>query len=272
MDLVSGEFEGCWLGAGGALVYREIPKAACSTLAQLIFHADHGRFFDGDIHDAEEGVMRWPFDPVLMRAAQAGQAFVFSALRNPFARIVSAFQDKICGLQRDGLPYRGILQQMLWERYGVDLHPDADRVAAFRRFMLFVRDVHLTGPVFWQDRHWTPQAQHLRSLTLNGVRFSHLFRIEEFASGVAPVLARVAPDLRPGQLPRFNQSAPLAVPLDCCFDDLTLHLMQEVYRWDFELFGYDRFDPSGACVELDLDMINLRLSDPFAPHWSGLVP
>lgn len=270
MELAPGQYQGCWLGLGGRLVYREVPKAACSALAQLVYHADHGQFFEGDIHDATEGVQRWPFVPDLMAHARAGQAVVFSAVRNPFARIVSAFHDKICTLQRDGLPYRATLRQMLWERYGVDLADGADPVHAFRRFLLFVRDVHLHGPEFWRDRHWTPQAQHLRSVALNGVAFTHLLRVEEMPDALAPVLAAIPGERRPATLPRFNESTRRDLPISSYFDDLSLHLMQELYRWDFELFGYHRFDSDAPPTALDLAAINHRLQNLHPPHWAGL--
>ncbi|MCC5958739.1 MAG: sulfotransferase family 2 domain-containing protein [Rhodobacteraceae bacterium] len=271
MDLAPQRYDGCWLAHDGGVVYREVPKAACSTLAQLVYHADHGRFFDGDIHDAAQGVVKWPFAPDLMGPARAGQAFVFSAVRNPFARILSTFQEKICTLQRDGKPYRGTLRQMLWERYGADLREGADPVPAFRRFLLFVRDVHVFRQRFWFDRHWTAQAQHLRAVTLNGVAFSHLFRIEDWDSGIVPVLEHIPQAHRPEMVPRFNSGPKPAAPLAEYFDDLSLHLMQELYRWDFELFGYDRFAPDArAPGALDLAVINQRLADPHAPHWAGL--
>lgn len=271
MDLAQDQFEGCWLGCGGALVYREVPKAACSTLAQLVYHADHGAFFDGDIHDAREGVVKWPFAPEAMGPAREGAAFVFSAVRNPFARIVSTFHEKVCTLQRDGKPYRGTMRQMLAERYGADLRAGADPVRAFRRFLLFVRDVHVSGQRFWFDRHWTPQAQHLRAVTLNDVAFSHLFRIEDWDSGIVPVLAQIPRARRPEIAVRFNSGPKPVAPLAEYFDELSVHFMQELYRWDFELFGYDRFDPGARPVAaLDLAAINMRLADPHAPHWAGL--
>lgn len=271
MDLVPGQYDGCWLACGGALVYREMPKAACSTLAQLVYHADHGRYFDGDIHDAVQGVVKWPFAPDLMGPARGGRAFVFSAVRNPFARIVSTFHEKVCRLQRDGKPYRGTMRQMLAERYGADLREGADPVAAFRRFLLFVRDVHVFGQRFWFDRHWTPQAQHLRSVTLNQVPLSHVFRIEEWESGVAPVLEHIPQAHRPETVARFNPGPKPVAPLASYFDDLGVHFMQELYRWDFELFGYDRCDPDArAGAALDIEALNQRLADPHAPHWAGL--
>lgn len=266
MDLAQGDLSGVWASRDGALIYREVPKAACSALAQLIYHADHGAFFDGDVHDATSGVTRWPFDPKLIVA----ESLIFSAVRNPYARIVSGFRDKICTLQRDGKPYRNTLRQVLHERYGVDLA--GDPVRAFRRFLLFVRDVTLNRERFWYDRHWTAQAQHLRALPLNGLSYGHLFQIEAMETGLSPVLARVPAATRPAALPRFNANSNTGRPLSDWFDDLSIHLMQELYRWDFELFCYDRFNPAQTApiATLDVDAINMRLSNPHAPHWARL--
>ncbi len=46
------------------------------------------------------------------------------------------------------------------------------------------------------------------------------------------------------------------------FDDLALHLMWEIYRKDFQLFGYDFDDPSrkGPKREIDLEEIHRKLA------------
>ena len=264
LELTRGDLHGTWAAMGGALVYREVPKAACSTLGQVLFHADHGRFFDGDIHDASEGVTRWPFDRTIITP----DSMVFSAVRNPYARILSTFLEKICLDQRDGKPYRHTLRQVLAERYGMEL--GGDPVRAFRRFLLFVRDVTLYRERFWYDRHWTPQVQHLRALPLNGVDYTHLFAVEGLADGLAPVLARIPALTRPASVPRFNAGPKPARPLAEWFDDLSIHLMQELYRWDFEVLGYDRFDPArmAPLSALDPAAISARLRDPHPPHWA----
>lgn len=270
IDLKPGDLSGTWAALDGTLVYREVPKAACSTLGQVLFHADHGTFFAGDIHDATSGVVRWPFD----RTNITAQSFVFSAVRNPYARILSTFLEKVCTDQRDGKPYRNTLRQLLAERYGVDMA--GDPVRAFRRFLLFVRDVMVHRDRFWFDRHWTPQVQHLRALPLNGVDYTYLFAIEGMTQGLAPILApildRIPATTRPAQVPRFNTGPKPTLPLVAWFDDLSIHMMQEIYRWDFELLGYDRFDPdqSRPLAALDAAVISARLRDPHAPHWAPL--
>lgn len=268
MELSQDAFPGLWAARGGAVLYREVPKAACSALAQVLHLADHGRFFDGDIHDATDGVLKWPFDPALLAPARDGRALVFSAVRNPYARLLSAFRDKVCTEQRDGKPYRHILRQVLAEDFGVDLA--GDPVRAFRRFVLFVRDAHLGRLHYWQDRHWTPQAQHLRALPLAGIPYTDLLRVEEFAATLQPLLDRLGLALRAEALPRFNPAPPSDLPLSAWYDDLTIHLMQEIYRWDFDLFGYDRFDPAAPLRPIDLGAVQHRLSDPHPPHWAGL--
>ena len=264
MDLAPGDLAGTWAALGGALVYREVPKAACSTIGQVLYHADHGSFFAGDIHDAQTGVTRWPFARDLITA----ESFVFSAVRNPYARIVSTFLEKVCTDQRDGKPYRNTQRQVLAERYGLTFADDP--VRDFRRFLLFVRDVTLFRDRFWYDRHWTPQVQHLRALPLNGVDYSHLFAVEGMAQGLSPVLARIPPATRPAQVPRFNEGPRTPLPLADWFDDLSVHMMQEIYRWDFEVLGYDRFDPArlAPVTPPDAHAINARLRDPHPPHWA----
>ena len=49
-----------------SMVYRVVPKCACSTIGQIMYYSDHGKFFDGDIHDAQDGLHKWA-----MEASQA---------------------------------------------------------------------------------------------------------------------------------------------------------------------------------------------------------
>ena len=138
--------------------------------------------------------------------------------------------------------------------------------------MLFLRDTLRNRDRFWYDRHWTPQAQHLRAFTVNGVPFDHLFQVEHFTRGLAPGLAWFPAARRPALLPRFNVSQRPDLPVASYFDDLTLHLVHEMYRWDFDLLGYTPLAPDSLLptAPIDLDMVNRRLADPHPPHWACL--
>jgi hypothetical protein len=43
-------FPGTWMTESQSMVYRVVPKCACSTIGQIMYFSDHGRFYDGDIH------------------------------------------------------------------------------------------------------------------------------------------------------------------------------------------------------------------------------
>ena len=46
-----------------SVVYRVVPKCACSTIGQIMYYSDNGQFFDGDIHDADQGMHKWALEP-----------------------------------------------------------------------------------------------------------------------------------------------------------------------------------------------------------------
>ena len=55
-------FPGTWMTESESVVYRVVPKCACSTIGQIMYYSDNGQFFDGDIHDATSGLHKWAID------------------------------------------------------------------------------------------------------------------------------------------------------------------------------------------------------------------
>jgi len=75
---------------------------------------------------------------------------------------------------------------------------------------------------------------------------------------------RYAVDLN--TIPRFNESEghgpKRTYPIEAYFDDLTCHMMHEIYRRDFNLFNYDKHPYSGPPMkEIDLDFVHDRLQN-----------
>ena len=66
-------------------------------------------------------------------------------------------------------------------------------------------------------------------------------------------------------MPRFNESeghAPKrAHPIEAYFDDLSRHLIWEIYKRDFELFRYDFENPANTrpVGEIDLEEVHKKL-------------
>src|SRR6056297_3194199 len=208
-------FPGTWMTESESVVYRVVPKCACSTIGQIMFYSDHGVFYDGDIHDAQSGMHKWAMDESqsrIERNVTSHKSYAFSCVRNPYGRILSSFFDKICGIQRNGRRYRGNLVPLLVQKYGIEVGepPDFefDQVRSFRRFLLFAR-----GTIRWRrpmepDIHWSAMSGHISTLIVNGGRYNNIFWTEKFDDGMQSVLDAI-PLKHPVDLaavPRFNES------------------------------------------------------------------
>ncbi|MGR3483821.1 MAG: sulfotransferase family protein [Paracoccaceae bacterium] len=270
-------YPGTWMTESETLLYRVVPKCACSTIGQILHYADQGAFFDGDIHDAKDGLHKWALEHSqgpIERVAKAGTAYNFTCVRNPYTRILSSFFDKICGIQRNGRRYRGNLVPLLVQKYGIEVgEPETgfefDQIASFRRFLLFARDTIRWRRPMDPDIHWSAVSGHVGTFVANGGRYDHIFWTERFDEGMGHVLAQVdtphAVDL--AAMPRFNESEghgpKRAHPVADYFDDLSRHLVYEIYKRDFTLFGYDPDDPGNKMPvrEIDLDEVHAKLGD-----------
>jgi hypothetical protein len=263
-------FPGVWMTEAEGLAYRVVPKCACSTIGQAMYFSDHGRFYDGDIHDAASGIHKWALEasqPRIEERLREGGALVFTCVRNPWTRILSCFFDKICGVQRNGKRYRGNQIPEALERYGVAVEGEFDQIAMFRRFLLFAHDTIRFRKPMDPDIHWSSCAGHVATLVANGGRYDAILSTERLAEGLKGVLGAVslAHPVDVDAMPRFNESEGhgprRAHPVEDYFDDLSIHLMHEIYRRDFNLFGYDRNPGSGGPVrEIDLDALHAKLS------------
>ena len=270
-------FPGTWMTESESMVYRVVPKCACSTIGQIMFRSDHGRFYDGDIHDATEGLHKWAQEhsqPVISANVAARRSYAFTCVRNPYARVLSLFFDKICGIQRNGRRYRGNLVPLLIQKYGIEVGGEEgteefDQIRSFRRFLLFVRDTVRWRRPMEPDIHWSSMSGHVSTFIVSGGRYDRIFWTERFSEGMQSVLDQVQTphpvDL--ATMPRFNESEGhgprRAHPVEDYFDDLSMHLVYEIYKRDFELFRYDVDNPANKMplAEIDLDEVHAKLGD-----------
>ncbi|MCB2135653.1 MAG: sulfotransferase family 2 domain-containing protein, partial [Rhodobacteraceae bacterium] len=89
-------FPGTWMTESESLVYRVVPKCACSTIGQIMYYSDHGEFFDGDIHDATGRMHKWAIEtsqPLIDANVKNHKSYAFTCVRNPYTRILSSFFD-----------------------------------------------------------------------------------------------------------------------------------------------------------------------------------
>ena len=270
-------FPGTWMTESESVVYRVVPKCACSTIGQIMHYADHGVFFEGDIHDAKTGIHKWALDasqPMISQNVKNHSSYAFTCVRNPYTRVLSSFFDKICGIQRNGKRYRGNLVPLLIQKYGIEVGgPDGkqefDQIASFRRFLLFVRDTIRWRRPMDPDIHWSAMSGHISTFIVNGGTYDKIFWTESFNDGMQQVLDQIETQhpVAPADIPRCNESEghgpKRAYPVEDYVDDLSMHLMREIYKRDFELFKYDFDNPANKMPigEIDLDEVHAKLGD-----------
>jgi hypothetical protein len=241
-----------------------------------MYYSDNGRFFDGDIHDAKDGLHKWGYErsrPLIQAAVKGRKTFCFTFVRNPYARVLSSFFDKIAGIQRNGKRYRGNQLNDLLAKYRVDVGAQEngfqfDQINSFRRFLLFARDTIKWKIPIRPDIHWSSSCGHISRFIRNGGHFDQIFFTENFDEGMRCVIentsVRHAPDLE--TIPRFNESAghgPKRLhPIKDYFDDLSRHLVWEMYKRDFQFFNYDIDDPSNTMPkgQIDVERIHAKLA------------
>ena len=270
-------FPGTWMTESESVVYRVVPKCACSTIGQILYYSDHGEFFDGDIHDATTGLHKWSREDsqnLINANVKTHQAYAFTCVRNPYTRILSSFFDKICGIQRNGNRYRGNLVPMLVQKYGIEVGGDDgkgefDQIASFRRFLLFARDTIRWRKPMDPDIHWSATSGHVSTFICNGGRYDKIIWTEKFNEGMSGVLGKIDTrhEVKLAEIPRFNESEghgpKRAHPVEDYFDDLSMHLVYEMYKRDFDVFKYDPADPSNKMpvAEIDLDEVHAKLGE-----------
>lgn len=270
-------FPGTWMTQSESMVYRVVPKCACSTIGQIMYYSDHGQFFDGDIHDAKDGLHKWAQEESqgpISRNATGHDSYAFTFVRNPYTRILSSFFDKICGIQRNGSRYRGNLVPLVIQKYGINVggedgKQEFDQIKSFRRFLLFARDTIRWRKPMDPDIHWSAMSGHVSTFIVNGGRYNQIFWTEKFNDGMSEALSQVETphkvDLE--TMPRFNESEVhgprRAHPVEDYFDDLSMHLVYEIYKRDFDLFKYDFENPANKMPvgEIDLHEVHAKLGD-----------
>lgn len=196
------------------LIYIANPKAGCSTImqsmkaAQTTIYERDGRPFQwvDDPHKADDCLRHGGLTP-----KQAEQRYVFSCLRNPFTRALSAYLDKIVtGAKTDRMEFR------------------RRPVNTFESFLRAISDFNPTQ----MDPHFRPQYLNLN---YPKIAYDALLYLES-PQPMVDFLSRIHPGFRLHYWSPHARSA--ADKLRTHYNDTTLDLARRFYARDFELFGY----------------------------------
>ena len=201
-------------------VYVNNPKVACSTIKLALQRAEAGDPAwqpRTSVHDhAASPLLTWP--EVTMdnwQAALSGR-FVFSFVRNPYARLRSAYLNKIVEPQKKGV-------------HRVRAGFDRDYLPGFGEFVIAICRL---DPLR-HDAHWRPQSLNLSH---GAIQLDFVGRLEAFAQDWAAVAGRlglgVTPERAGKATAKTDQSA-----LE--FTDQMRRDVARTYAGDFDAYGYD---------------------------------
>lgn len=215
-------------------IYLRVPKAANSTVVMALTN-----------YFPEDGIPATGLDPAattesrkkaMQRFSQLGLGetglrgyFVFSFVRNPYHRVLSAFLDKIGDVPDPG----GIVtneQARFRRQYGaaVATH-DNDRIS----FPGFCR--YLANGGERQNAHWAAQTRMLRLAD----RVDFIGRVESLRQDLDHVVATIASGRR---VEALHQAGPPATKANeravTFYNEECRALVEQVYATDFDRLGY----------------------------------
>ncbi len=227
--------ENTWVSRRRGYFYMAVNKAASSKIKMLL-HQIEGHALPADPFDVH--ARDQPGAPFVDRLSAFGadeQAAIlrgpgwrrFAFVRNPYARIYSAYKSKIADLTS---PYVGV-RETIWRVAGHRQPPTA--APTFDAFVRYVAQL----PDLERDGHWRSQ---IGALCLDLVDYGFLGRVENLEADLATVLRSLdAPDeLHAGLDVVVGASAKL--PAVATYDADLAQRVYEIYETDFETFDYAR--------------------------------
>lgn len=212
------------------LVYIKNSKAGCTSVTRLLHLYSKGEEFAASdglhlFHDGfRQGICHWKENYALMRS---GKAFVFSSIRHPQTRVVSAFTNFFVDMKNKSTPKH--LPAM--RRFGFS---ESNSTAQnFDVFLDYIEASFAANEVL-TDWHWRKQVHNL---AWGQIEYDYLARLENLNRDLAEIKKLAGLDdphdafHRPA---RSNQSSAAKFQPDAAQAARIFTL----YRDDFEALGY----------------------------------
>ena len=227
-----------WISPDHKLFCMAIPKVACSKV-KLVLQQLAGLPLPPDALDIHyRNTPGIAFLPSMADFAtvdgveilSANHWFRFAFVRNPYARLFSAYKSVVMELSSPYIDFRASIRQRAG--YSAPLEGALGQVG-FADFVQYIAEQADDQ----RDGHWKSQSG---SLHLAIIRYDFVGRFETFTQDFTTVLQRFnAPaELVATLAKRVNTTAQL--PLAAAYSKALADLVYAIYRDDFETFGYDK--------------------------------
>ena len=228
---------GSVLTRNGRLLFQKNPKAACSTVLQLIHFHENGRFAD---------VSRLHRTPDIRQGHRHAEAHIaalddpncvrFTTVREPASRTVSAFMMFFSGAGADVFKEEGRDKKAAKREAGMwalGYDPKSDVNRNFDVFLEYVAQCFESGPEH-VNVHWKPQTL---SIALDHIRYSHIGRVETLKQDLQIVDELVGYSLFGDrrELPSVNRARSQS-GFEPTIEQR--RKIRQLYALDYEAFGY----------------------------------
>ena len=203
-------------------IYVQNWKCGCSTVKSSLWHAEHARgltITPGYPHQ-QDG----PFVRDAKRWEHCDREFVFTFVRNPFVRVLSAYLNQIVNHRNKDH----------WGRFSTN-HGLGDEPVSFHDFLRLLAE----SPHDGMDPHWRPQYCSLAPAL---IPYDFVGTVENLNHDLSLVLTRIFGELTP-----VSHFAPhrtdATSKIQTYYGPAEVKLVQLIYQEDFASLGYD-VDPS----------------------------
>jgi hypothetical protein len=199
--------------------YNRIPKAANTTVTQVLF--EHTRFRP---QQSRRRHPKYQFQRPLWLSPREverleREAWVFTVVRDPYSRVLSAYLDKVGRKRHQGQRF------LTWAAR----HNQPDSFLGFCRY--------LEAGGLYLDMHWAPQAA---ILCLPLERFDFIGRVETLDRDLGHILQHLYGVEPGGPAVRAGTNTGASSRLDEAYGPEERQIVNRLYTDDFERFGYAR--------------------------------
>lgn len=231
--------------------YMNVPKAACSTIMNTLWALEHSQGHISHLPESWDelhGLDNTPWLDIRGRqydavATSLSGKYLFSVVRNPFERVLSAYLDQI---RRRTRAFETLCEATGWP-------PDKDMT-----FTEFVELVAAT-PETKMNLHWRPQTRILLDFPLEYNLIGRVENLDQVMHRVGSMMS-----LQDGmQLRTYTPHATSAADqLGGYYNEEAIRLVTRIYGADFEAFGFDmRLERQTAAVHQASQEREDRLAD-----------
>lgn len=213
------------------LIYVKNAKAGSTTITRAFYHYANGKPFPSPkgIHrpvaKLRQGVQYWHEN---YQTLMSGNGFLFTTVRHPYRRTVSAFKNFFVEQRND----QTHLHLSAIRQFG---YSEANSLT--RNFDVFLDYIEASFSLdqFHTDPHWRKQ---IYNTGLPHLRFDHIARLENLDEEM-PRIAELAGIKDPYGAFRVSEHANRSEPVDFWPDAAQRARVRTLYEDDFQAFGYD---------------------------------